>query len=261
MSNSKFVFSSVMAAAIAMTTTLTSAQTAATADKPAETSSPLAQKYMKLTNSKHKTFNVRIPQIIKEVENLPKNTTGTIVMLGDSITQGFFNKDYMPKKIDDLIVVNEGISGDQIDRPDFNSGVTHRVGLVADAKPAIVFVMIGINDFWGGKETPEQVLPEYENMFKMLKAEVPNAHFVLQSVLPTAKANAYMNPSVDKLNEKIKELAAESGDTYLDLHPAMSDEKGELKAEFTGDGVHLTKPGYDAWLKELQATVPKVLKQ
>jgi len=64
---------------------------------------------------------------------------------------------------------------------------------------------------------------------------------------------------VDKLNDHIKQLASESGAIYLDLHPVMEDAKGELKADFTADGVHLNPQGYQVWLKELKKTVGEVL--
>lgn len=226
----------------------------------AQTSSPLAQEFMSLAESGHAHFNKRITEMIHEVDAIPADTTGTIVMVGDSITEGFFRKDVMPERIQGVLVVNQGISGDQIDRPTSNSGVTKRVGLIKAAKPAIVFVMIGVNDFWGGKEETDAVIPQYEKMFGMLKEAVPNAKIVLQSVLPTSKNNAYLNEKVTALNERIKDLAAENGTVYLDLHPVMEDEKGELKGEYTGDGVHLTEAAYAAWLKKLEETVAEQLK-
>jgi lysophospholipase L1-like esterase len=32
----------------------------------------------------------------------------------------------------------------------------------------------------------------------------------------------------------------------------MSDAKGELKAEFTGDGLHLNAAGYGPWKREVE---------
>lgn len=253
-----------IAAAVTLFTALTlqqgQAQMTTGTENSKATSTPLEIKYLPLANSDHPTFNQRIPEIIKAVEKLPDSTTGTIVMVGDSITHGFFRGKHMPEKLHGLPVINQGISGDRIDRPDANSGVTKRVGLIVDARPAAVFVMIGINDYWGGKGTPEEVIPRYEAMFKMIKTALPDTPIVWQSVLPTGKDNAYMNPSVDLLNEKIKSWAEAAGDTYLDLHPVMEDEKGELKEDFSGDGVHLSKEAYDVWLQELNKVLPTVLK-
>lgn len=246
--------------ALALITTLGFASTAAAQTAPAEApSAPPVVKPKKKNKPAKSHYQTRVDQMKKDIQALPEDTTGTIVMVGDSITEGFWKQNQMPEKIHSVLVMNQGISGDQIDRATSSTGVTHRLDLVRKAKPAVVCVMIGVNDFWGGKETVEEVLPQYEKMFAGLKQAAPNAKFVWQSVLPTSMKNAYLNPSVNSLNARIKELAANAGDTYLDLHPTMADANGELKAEYTGDGVHLKPEAYQAWLKELSSTLQPLL--
>lgn len=231
---------------------------AAAAETPAQTADIApGQPVVKFDPESH--FGKRMVEMEKELAQLPDDTTGTIVMLGDSITEHFFRKEVMPETIHGIRVLNQGISGDQVDRPTSGTGVTHRMNMIQQAKPAIVFVMIGINDFWGGKEKPEDVIPQYEKMYALLKETVPDAKIVLQSVLPSSKDKANLNPYVDQLNARAKELAAESDDMYLNLHPLMEDENGELKAEFTGDGIHLNEEAYRAWLKKLQEVVPQLI--
>ncbi len=236
----------------ALLTAVAVSAAATTKNLPAQTAATTATETAQKVVVKQSHFDARVEQIRKDIAALPPTTTGTIVMVGDSITEGFFRKEAMPETVNGMLVVNQGISGDQIDRPSAGTGLTSRIDLIKQARPAVVFVMIGVNDFWGGKETPEEVLPQYENMFTMLKQALPETQIVLQSVLPTSKKNAYLNENVDKLNALAKELAEKSGTIYLDLHPTMEDEKGELKDEFTGDGVHLTPAGYAAWLQKLQ---------
>jgi lysophospholipase L1-like esterase len=48
------------------------------------------------------------------------------------------------------------------------------------------------------------------------------------------------------LNDGLRALAAARGASYVDLHPAFA-EDGELKAEYTHDGLHLNGAGYLAW--------------
>ena len=52
-----------------------------------------------------------------------------------------------------------------------------------------------------------------------------------------------------------RKLAAEFGCDYLDLHKLMLDEKGELKAEFTPEGLHLTEAAYLVWRAEILKTM------
>jgi lysophospholipase L1-like esterase len=77
----------------------------------------------------------------------------------------------------------------------------------------------------------------------------------LQSIMPLRGEKAYLNPPVKSLNARIRAIAAERRFAYIDLWPALADEKGELRAEFTTDGCHLTAQGNAAWTKVLEDAV------
>ena len=55
-----------------------------------------------------------------------------------------------------------------------------------------------------------------------------------------------------KANKELKKLAKKYKVTWVDLTPALADENGELKAEFTNDGYHLMGKGYIAWRNALK---------
>ena len=38
----------------------------------------------------------------------------------------------------------------------------------------------------------------------------------------------------------------------IDLHALYADEKGELRAELTRDGLHLISTAYDPWKREIE---------
>lgn len=66
-----------------------------------------------------------------------------------------------------------------------------------------------------------------------------------------AEEDMRINPLVLDFNAKLKPLAIEFDYTYLDLYSIMKDEKGELREDWTGDGLHLKPPAYEAWKKEI----------
>ena len=39
---------------------------------------------------------------------------------------------------------------------------------------------------------------------------------------------------------------------YLNLHPLFTDQQGNLRSNFTTDGLHLSPPGYLVWRTALQ---------
>ena len=42
---------------------------------------------------------------------------------------------------------------------------------------------------------------------------------------------------------------------YIDIHSQMKDDKGELKQEITGDGLHLNAEGYKIWKAQIDKTM------
>ena len=186
-------------------------------------------------------YKMRCGQIREAIAKLPEGTTGTVVLLGDSITEG-----HPARTVAGMTVVNEGISGDRAVVADPPIGVLRRLDLVTSAKPAMVFLMIGINDF-GEKETCDQLEAEYRELLPALRAAAPNARIFVQSILPTRDHFAFHIPNVREMNGRIQRMCLEEGMDWVDLTTAVADPDGLLKAHYTGDGLHLKPPGYAVW--------------
>lgn len=191
-------------------------------------------------------YKLRMEQIERSIAELPRDTTATIVLLGDSITEGF-----RVSEIAGMRVINMGISGDQIsmDRPD--GGVRNRVSLLEKARAAHIFLLIGINDF-GSSKPIEKAQKQYEELVSAIRKTAPNATLHIQSILPTRGRFAHHNATVRTMNEFLRELARREGVDFVDLAAVMRDEHGELRKEWTGDGLHLLPPAYEAWKRVIE---------
>lgn len=178
-----------------------------------------------------------------------------VVLLGDSITEGFEVAKYLPGRR----VLNRGIGADVIgnDLPaEDNRGVLKRLDeSVFNCSATDVFLLIGINDLGAG-HTPEVMEQGYRDILQRIKTETPRVRVHVQSVLPTRDNYAKHNANVVDFNGRLKKLAEEFGYDYLDVHALMADDKGELKADYTGDGLHLNEAAYKVW----QAEVERVMK-
>lgn len=206
-------------------------------------------------------FEKRMVEIKAEVAALPPETTGTIAMVGDSITEGFFKVDVMPKEIHGLRVVNHGIGGDQIGTTTSTIGVMSRLDEITKSKPAVIFLMIGINNMWDRSVQADTLIGYYETLLPALQKAAPDAKIVVQSVLPTRDDNSYTNKNVFIINWHLEKMAAKNGAEWLDLTPIMSDDQNLLKAEFTGDAVHLKPEAYKLWLEQIEAKSAELLKK
>jgi lysophospholipase L1-like esterase len=114
--------------------------------------------------------------------------------------------------------------------------------------------MSGINDVFENKMTAPEYAKLYDYIFGELKRKCSGCKIYVQSMLPVrgtiAKMSAaHINQMVMAVNRELKATAQKQGLIYLDLYPAFCDAKGEMKAEYSDDGVHPNRRGYDAWAK------------
>lgn len=179
---------------------------------------------------------------------------GNVVLLGDSITEGFEVAKYFPGRR----VLNRGIGADVIGTNlpgDDPRGVLRRLDCsVFDCAATDVFLMIGINDLNGGR-TVDMMEPGYREILQTIKKRAPGVRVHVESLLPTRGNSAKHNAPVREFNGRLKRLADEFGYHFLDLHSRFTNAAGELKSEFTADGLHLTEPGYRVWLLEVEKTM------
>ncbi len=188
----------------------------------------------------------------------PAKNEKRVVFMGNSITIGWINT--VPEFFSGRPFVNRGISGQTTPqmlvrfRPD-----------VIDLKPSAVVILAGINDIAGntGPSTLHMIQSNLSGMVEMARAN--NIKVVLCSVLPAADFpwRPGMDPAdkVVELNKWIKNYAASNGCVYVDYYSAMVDEKKGLKAEYTFDGVHPNKAGYEVMQPLVEEGLRKALKK
>jgi lysophospholipase L1-like esterase len=184
-------------------------------------------------------------------ENTRLDGRPRVVLLGDSLTEALDVAGVFP----DRQVLNRGINSDHLEWPGGERGVLHRLGedLLARA-PAAIFILIGINDLGDAPADIERPARLYEELLRRLQARYPDAKLFCQSLLPTRACHAHLNGSVAQLNARIGNLAKKFGTGFLDLHRLMADEKGELSAALSRDGLHLRRRAYRIWERELEGT-------
>jgi lysophospholipase L1-like esterase len=168
---------------------------------------------------------------------------GEICFLGDSITDGC----NWTELIGSLRVTNRGISSDTA------WGIMKRIDEVTSGKPAKVFLMIGTNDLSRSKTYPE-VRDKIGEIIDTIHKDSPKTQIYLESVLPVidAKTGPYQNKNIDPLNGELVKLASAKKVTWVNLAPLFKDDSGQMKAEFSEDGLHLNGKGYLIWYSQIK---------
>jgi lysophospholipase L1-like esterase len=113
--------------------------------------------------------------------------------------------------------------------------------------------LIGINDINSGR-TNDEIITNYTAILDGIKANLPSAKMICQSVLPmNAVVENYgvdlpkATAQIKDLNLRIKALAETKGYDFLNLYPSFADEADHLIAAYTDDGLHLNAAGFAVW--------------
>ena len=167
-------------------------------------------------------------------------TSKDIVFLGDSLTESFDLKKYFGKNN----LKNRGMSGNMTEH------VLYRLEEIFNAKPAILFLMIGINDLYQGVE-PEVVISNIEKILNQLQDNSPQTIIYCISILPVNEERllsfANINSKVYLVNNSLREFCLDTDCQFIDIHPDFLSHHGQMDEKFTYDGVHLTDQGYLHW--------------
>lgn len=169
-----------------------------------------------------------------------------VVFLGDSITQGGLWQEWFAG----APVLNRGIDGET------SADLLRRLDS-AVREPRAVFLLIGTNDLTSGVPL-QQIIANVRALLAEIERRAPGIPVVVQSVMP--RTPRFRN-DLRLLNRAYRHLVDSSGPNvrYLDLWPALADDAGDLRPEFTEDRLHLNGPGYAAWVDVLRPLVDAFL--
>lgn len=112
-----------------------------------------------------------------------------------------------------------------------------------------IYIMLGINQV--SYDTVENFAQKYSEMIDRLRLLQPDATIYIQSILHTTQHTSdttnFNNAAIDAFNTAIAELADGESIFYLDINPVFDDETGALRADWSGDGVHVRAAYYTLW--------------
>ena len=100
----------------------------------------------------------------------------------------------------------------------------------------------------------EQIMSNYALILDKVKKAVPEVRMYLMAYYPVnySAATPEMKPcllirsneKIARANEEVKMLADRFGASYIDVTAPLKDEDGDLRAEYTIEGMHINEDGY-----------------
>ena len=177
-----------------------------------------------------------------------------IIFIGDSIIEYFPLQELLGTT---KTIVNRGIRG-------YQTGLLQEnldAHLYGDAVDQII-LLIGTNDI--GKDIPmNEALNNLESVIQTISRDYPLSQIKLVSILPVNEGEDFKQTVYIRTNEKIKawnqayqDLASAYMQVeYVPVFENLLDQEGQLKADYTTDGLHLSVSGYQA----LSSTLKKYI--
>lgn len=176
-----------------------------------------------------------------------------VLFLGDSITEQYDLENYFHN--DDYI--NGGRGGNATG--DILEQMKERV---YDYNPAKIFLMIGTNDGMTSDLEDNQAIKNIEKIISDIQVTLPNTKLYVESILPVNDSDDEKidhdmvrdrsNDNIKEMNQQIQDLCNEYQVTYINLYDKLIDDEGNLKLEYTREGLHMSDEGYQVITKELK---------
>jgi lysophospholipase L1-like esterase len=186
-------------------------------------------------------YNRRVTVWQETAVNIPD---GSIVFVGDSHTEYYTLDEYFPE----YPVINRGIYGDT------TRGVKKRLNeSVFTLNPSRVFLLIGANDINKTGDANDVIAKHIMEIVNQIKETVPETKIHLQSLYPVNRNGKNSNRiDIYKLNNKriseinmlLKSLCYDENIEYIDMYSLLTDVNGQLREDFTIEGLHLNAAGY-----------------
>ena len=241
--------------------------TAAHAQQPAPAPAETAKKAADEANNKREEYLLRndwayLARYAAANQHLPAPRPGRprVVIIGNSITEGWVKEDSAFFRGNTYEYVGRGISGQTTGQ----TLVRFRADVV-DLHPAVVVLLVGTNDVAenSGPYNPQTTMSNVLSMCELAQAH--GIRVVLGSVAPAAdfwwRKGLMPAPKITALNHRIKAYADQQHFVYYDIHSALKDEQNGLKRAYGEDGVHPNLAGYRVMEPLLNQAVAAALKK
>ena len=168
------------------------------------------------------------------------------LFIGDSRTVGI--RDYGTLKNADYFC-NVGMAAYKMSSE--SDGGYDFTGKLQSKQYGKVYIMLGINEVGNNFD---YTISAYSSVISTVRQYQPNAIIVLMAnlhVTAAAETSSISNDRINYLNAALQQFADNQSVFYIDVNPVFDDPDGNLRADATGDGVHVYGNYYPIWCEFL----------
>lgn len=202
--------------------------------------------------------STRYPERVEQIAARAGERDARVAFVGDSITQGWEGEgaEEWATRFAPLSAINLGVSGDQTQH------VIHRFqsGAYDALRVEAVVMMIGTNNFGGGKHSPREAADGVRAILDEIALRWPKARVLLLGVFPrgASKDDPY-RAQIAELNAILASYAEPGRVEFKDIGGSFLADDGSLPAEIMPDFLHLSKRGYAIWADAIEDDLERLL--
>lgn len=176
---------------------------------------------------------------------------GQIVCAGSSLMEMFPIEQFIEEDGAAVTIYNRGVGGFVTEELLANVDTC-----ILDLEPSKLFINIGTNDLSIAERSVDSIMDTYGKILSAVQKRLPNVEIFLMAYYPVnydAAAEEIKpclrirtNEKIAMANERVAELAKAHHAHFIDINEPLKDAAGNLKAEYTIEGMHINEQGYRA---------------
>ena len=137
-------------------------------------------------------------------------------------------------------------------------------GELDGVNPRVIVLLAGTNNVGttvppgGDDEKAADIARGVKAIVQAMRARAPKAIVILMAIFPRNDSMAVM-PTIEKINRQLSQLDDRRSVRVLNINDRLADANGRLLAGMSGDGLHLSIKGYQAWADALKPLLADIL--
>lgn len=188
---------------------------------------------------------------------------GSTLFIGSSLMEGFPINELQQLLDEQQYIYNRGIGGSVTDEL-----LIWMDECIFELEPSKIFINIGTNEMNTPDYKLEKLLANYDNILSQIKKRLPSCQVYVMAYYPVnAKADfgsasrlmnefgmfkTRTNEAISQANDALKALAEKHHYKFINVNRGLTNEEGNLKEEFSIDGIHMYANGYNVVLNNLK---------
>lgn len=179
---------------------------------------------------------------------------GQILFVGSSLMEQFPINEFQQALDKKVVIYNRGVGGFVTDEL-----LAAMDTCIFELAPAKIFINIGTNDIASPDYKKENLITNYDRILSDIKDQLPHCQVFVMAYYPVNQKadfpsvngemkeelfNTRTNPILQEANAAIKDLAKNYQYEFIDVNEGLVDEEGNLKKEYTIEGIHLWPNAY-----------------